>query len=95
MNSLREDLISTIGKYMEIDKDALEVSLSREDEGVALVANIPVINVKRQPDSVKPFRPKVLDLLNKLMHIHLDHFLNAILRSQLDHIGCDLYLWFS
>ena len=54
MNSLREDLISTIGKYMEIDKDALEVSLSREDEGVALVANIPVINVKRQPDSVKP-----------------------------------------
>ncbi len=54
MNSLREDLIATIGKYMEIDKEALEVSLSREDEGVALVANIPVINVKRQPDAVKP-----------------------------------------
>lgn len=54
MNSLREDLISTIGKYMEIDKEALEVSLSREEEGVALVANIPVLNVKRQPDAAKP-----------------------------------------
>ncbi len=53
MNSLREDLIATIGKYMEIDRDTLEVSLSREDDGVALVANIPVLNVKRQPDAIK------------------------------------------
>ena len=48
MESLRTDLIATIGKYMEIDQDALEVSLSRDDDGVALVANIPVKNVKRQ-----------------------------------------------
>jgi len=54
MNSLREDLIATIGKYMEIDKEALEVSLTREEEGVALMANIPIINVKRHPDTVKP-----------------------------------------
>ena len=46
--SLRTDLIATIGKYMEIDQDALEVSLSRDDDGVALIANIPVKNVKRQ-----------------------------------------------
>ena len=49
MENLREDLIATIGRYMEIDKDALEVSLSREEEGVALIANIPVLNVRRQP----------------------------------------------
>ena len=54
MNSLREDLIATIDKYMEIDREALEVSLSREEDGVALVANIPVLNVKRQPDSTGP-----------------------------------------
>ena len=47
MDNLRIDLINTIGKYMEIDKEALEVSLSRDDAGVALVANIPVINVRR------------------------------------------------
>ncbi len=48
MENLREDLIATIGKYMEIDQQALEVSLSRDDDGVALIANIPVLNVKRQ-----------------------------------------------
>ncbi|MBQ6808140.1 MAG: cell division topological specificity factor MinE [Firmicutes bacterium] len=48
MEELRTDLIATIGKYMEIDQEALEVSLSRDDDGVALVANIPVKNVKRQ-----------------------------------------------
>ena len=48
MESLRTDLIATIGKDMEIDQDALEVSLSRDDDGVALIANIPVKNVKRQ-----------------------------------------------
>lgn len=47
MENLREDLISTIGKYMEIDQSALEVSLSREEGGVALIANIPVLNVRR------------------------------------------------
>ncbi len=47
MEQLREDLIATIGRYMDIDRDALDVSLSREDDGVALVANIPVKGVKR------------------------------------------------
>ncbi|MEG1536891.1 MAG: cell division topological specificity factor MinE [Clostridiales bacterium] len=47
MNNLREDLIEVIGRYMEIDTEGLEVSLTREDEGVALIANIPVLNVKR------------------------------------------------
>ena len=48
MEELREELIATIGKYMEIDQSALEVSLSRDDSGVALIANIPVLSVKRQ-----------------------------------------------
>ena len=51
MEQLREDLIATIGRYMDIDRDALDVSLSREDDGVALVANIPVKGVKRGGDA--------------------------------------------
>lgn len=48
MDSLREDIIGVIGRYMEIDEKALEVTLSKEDDGVALVANIPILKVKRQ-----------------------------------------------
>ena len=42
MNDLRVDLINMIGKYFSIDEKTLEVSLSREAEGMALVANIPI-----------------------------------------------------
>lgn len=53
MEQLREDLIATIGRYMDIDREALEVSLSREDGGVALVANIPVKGMKRGGEQAK------------------------------------------
>ena len=42
MNALRVDLIELIGKYFGIDDKAVEVSLSREADGMALVANIPI-----------------------------------------------------
>lgn len=47
MESLRKDLISVISKYMEIDEKKIELDLEREDRSVALVASIPVVNVRR------------------------------------------------
>lgn len=44
---LKEDLITVISKYMEIDEDGLEVALDRSEEQVALVANIPIKRVRR------------------------------------------------
>lgn len=44
---LREDLIHTISKYMEIDNAGLEVNLERSEQSVALVANIPIKQMKR------------------------------------------------
>ncbi|MGF7186167.1 cell division topological specificity factor [Desulfitispora alkaliphila] len=50
IEDLRVDLIGVISKYMEIDESALEVNLNSEDNTVALVANIPVVKLKRQYD---------------------------------------------
>lgn len=47
LNALKEDLIRVISEYMEIDQSCLEVNLAQEDNSVALVANIPVIKMKR------------------------------------------------
>ena len=47
LNSLKEDLIKVISKYMEIDEAALEFNLLQDDNEVALVANIPVVKMKR------------------------------------------------
>lgn len=47
LESLKEELIAVISKYMEFDQESIEVSLDRDDESVALVANIPIREVKR------------------------------------------------
>jgi len=47
LNQLREDLIKVISNYMEIDESALECNLCQDDREVALVANIPVVKMKR------------------------------------------------
>lgn len=47
LEDLKEDLIRVITNYMEIDENALEVQLNNDDKSVALVANIPVVKMKR------------------------------------------------
>ncbi len=47
LNKLKEELIKVISNYMEIDETALEVNLCQDDRDVALVANIPVMKMKR------------------------------------------------
>lgn len=48
LNKLREDLIQVISNYMEIDEQALEFNLCQDEREVALVANIPVVKMKRE-----------------------------------------------
>ncbi|QTX31550.1 cell division topological specificity factor MinE [Aminithiophilus ramosus] len=47
MENLRRDLIAVISTYMEIDDNNIELELEHEDRSVALVANIPIRNVRR------------------------------------------------
>jgi cell division topological specificity factor len=47
LNKLREDIIKVISNYMEIDEAALEVNLCQDEREVALVANIPIVKMKR------------------------------------------------
>ncbi|MDR3254836.1 MAG: cell division topological specificity factor MinE [Synergistaceae bacterium] len=48
MENLRRDIITVIKNYVEIDENRIELDLEREDSSVALVANIPVMTVRRQ-----------------------------------------------
>lgn len=47
MESLKEDLIDVISKYMEIDEETMEVNLNNSERSAALIANIPVKRIKR------------------------------------------------
>ena len=48
MEQLRDELVEVISKYVEIDKDALELNLESESNTIALVANIPVVRARTE-----------------------------------------------
>lgn len=53
MDSLRGELIEVVSRYMTIDSTGIEMGVERKNGSMALAANIPIINVKREK-SVKP-----------------------------------------
>lgn len=54
MEEMRKELMTVLSKYVEIDEEALEVSVDRADDTVALVANIPIRRVRTEPPPVAP-----------------------------------------
>ena len=48
LEQMRAEVIEVIRRYVEIDESQLTVGLEREDNQVALVANIPVRRVRRE-----------------------------------------------
>ena len=48
LTDLQTDIVNVISKYFEIDKDALELKVQRDDDVSALVFNTPILHVKRK-----------------------------------------------
>jgi len=51
MTQLKNDIIGVISKYMEINKNEMEMSLANDSDSVALVVNIPVNSLRHSNDS--------------------------------------------
>ncbi|MDO5115925.1 MAG: cell division topological specificity factor MinE [Synergistaceae bacterium] len=47
LTALRADLIETIRKYLDIDENGIELDLNKEEHSVALLASIPLKNMRR------------------------------------------------
>jgi len=47
LENLRMEMIVLLKKYMDIDESNIEINLDRGCRDVALVANVPVLRVKR------------------------------------------------
>ncbi len=43
MQQMRDELVEVISRYVDIDRDALDLCLEAESNTIALVANIPII----------------------------------------------------
>ncbi len=50
MQKMREQLINVISKYIEIDKEALDLNLEGEGDSIALMLNIPVVRARTKEE---------------------------------------------
>jgi len=48
MNELKDELIKVISKYVEIDRDGIEISLTQSARQSRLTANIPVVGARQK-----------------------------------------------
>ncbi len=48
MQSIRNEIVQVISRYMDIDAERMEVEIANTPESVALTASIPVIRVRRE-----------------------------------------------
>lgn len=52
MERMRKEMVELLSKYVEMDKDALELNLEQDGDQVALMLSIPVIRAKDE-DEIK------------------------------------------
>jgi cell division topological specificity factor len=46
LEKMRDEMVEVISRYVEIDRDALDLNLENETNTIALIANIPILRNK-------------------------------------------------
>lgn len=57
LEAMRKDIFAVMSRYVEINESELDVNLEKEDDMVALVANIPIRRLKLQKDKKEALPP--------------------------------------
>ncbi len=47
IDQMKRDLVDVISRYVEVDRERVEVNFEREDKALAMLANIPIKSVNR------------------------------------------------
>jgi cell division topological specificity factor len=47
IESMKRDLVDVISRYVEVDREKIDVHFEHEDHGLAMLANIPITGVNR------------------------------------------------
>ena len=47
IENMKRDLVDVISRYVEVDREKVEVNFEREDRALAMLANIPIVSVNR------------------------------------------------
>ena len=58
IEQMKQDLVAVVSRYMEVDRDKIDVRFEHQDRVFAMLANVPIISVNRTPSppSIRPRR---------------------------------------
>lgn len=62
MSSIREEILDVVARYIEVDRDEMEFSLSHDQRITALTANLPIRQVRRLSNLMEEVDDQVNDL---------------------------------
>lgn len=57
VEAMKRDFIDVIAKYVEVDRDKIEINFEQQDKALAMLANVPILAVNRhngEPRSSPP-----------------------------------------
>ncbi|HTU80935.1 MAG TPA: cell division topological specificity factor MinE [Candidatus Acidoferrales bacterium] len=65
IDAMKRDLVDVISRYVEVDRDKIEVNFEQQDKALAMLANIPILSVNRpngngtakKPEAAPPPEP--------------------------------------
>ncbi len=49
IEQMKHDLVEVVSRYMEVDRDKIDVRFEHQDRVFAMLANVPIISVNRTP----------------------------------------------
>lgn len=50
IDAMKRDLVDVISRYVEVDRDKIDVTFEQQDRALAMLANIPILSVNRSPN---------------------------------------------
>ncbi len=69
MSSIREEILDVVARYIEVDRDEMEFSLSHDQRVTALTANLPIRQVKRLSNLMEEVDDRTTDLESEELEV--------------------------
>lgn len=51
LSLMREEILEVVARYVEVNKEEMEIALENSERMTALIANLPIVKFKRVPTS--------------------------------------------
>ena len=62
LHLMREEILAVVARYVEVNRDEMEIELENSERMTALIANLPIVKFKRSPLSEENHQPIPADI---------------------------------